>query len=88
MSTITTEEAQAGLQARYYVRKISDPTGQHDDCRYFVLDPEHDPIALEVLSYYIEFARRDGYEALADDLSDWRIDIRVRQHASGTTGRD
>lgn len=61
----------AGLQHRYDVRKVNDPEGKHDHCRYFVLDPQHDPIARVALRTYAEEARRDGYVELADDLLDW-----------------
>lgn len=61
----------SGLEARFHVKKIKDPAGKHDGCRYFVLDPMHDPIAEGVLRIYADEARRRGYEALADDLINW-----------------
>lgn len=61
----------AGLEARYEVRKINDPAGKHDECRYFVLDPQHDPIARKALRAYAGEARRVGLDALADDLGAW-----------------
>lgn len=39
----------AGLEYRYEVYKVSDPEGKHMDCRYFVLDPQHDPVAAKAL---------------------------------------
>lgn len=67
-----TTEKDAGLEARYHVRKINDPTGKHDDCRYFVLDPQHDPLAVVALLAYERAAREAGFHALADDLYEWR----------------
>lgn len=58
-----------GLEARYEVKKINDPTGKHDKCRYFVLDPTHDPIAREALHYYSNRAHDLGLEALSNDLN-------------------
>jgi hypothetical protein len=60
-----------GLEPRYNVTKINDPDGKHDDCRYFVLDPQHDPIAREALQFYRRRAASDGYYELARDLGDW-----------------
>ena len=60
-----------GLEARYHVQKISDPTGKHDGCRYFVLDPQHDVIARAALARYAQVARASGYFDLADDLELW-----------------
>lgn len=57
-----------GLQARYEVKKINDPDGKHDECRYFVLDPTHDPIARTALAVYAEHARAAGLTELANDL--------------------
>ena len=66
-----TEQAQRGLEPRYHVEKINDPTGKHDECRFFVLDPQHDPIALAAIARYAQVARAEGYGALADDLTEW-----------------
>lgn len=59
---------QTGLEGRYEVRKVDDPTGKHDQCRYFVLDPQHDPLAAAALRYY---AQRTPHRALSRDLHDW-----------------
>lgn len=64
-----------GLEARYEVVKVNDPTGKHDECRYFVLDPLHDPIAREALTTYAIRARLAGYAQLSKDLLDWVADI-------------
>lgn len=65
MSTTT------GLESRYEVRKINDLDGKHADCRYFVLDPQHDPIARDALATYAAHAKARGYGELARDLSSW-----------------
>lgn len=68
MAPLTTAQ---GLEAaRYRVQKTNDPTGKHDDCRYFVLDPEHDPAALLALQLYAAAVANDN-PALARDLLDW-----------------
>lgn len=64
-------DTEKGLEARYFVQKIDDPSGKHDQCRYFVLDPQHDPIARDALSLYSSRARRAGFIPLADDLDAW-----------------
>lgn len=60
-----------GLEARYIVEKIDDPEGKHFECAYFVLDPQHDPIARDALLAYSIRARQEGYIQLADDLDTW-----------------
>lgn len=60
-----------GLNHRYNVEKVNDPTGKHDACRYFVLDPQHDPIARAALVTYASAARAAGYHELYRDLMDW-----------------
>lgn len=49
---------EAGLFRKFKVERTLDPEGKHDGCRYFVLDPQHDPIAREVLRSYAEIANR------------------------------
>ena len=70
-----------GLEARYHVQKIHDPTGKHDACRFFVLDPRHDLLALQALKYYARLARNAGYVPLADDLDVWTQDETARATA-------
>jgi hypothetical protein len=60
-----------GLEPRYYVHRIDDPMGKHNECRFFVLDPQHDPIARIALRAYAQEARVRGHAALADDLFAW-----------------
>lgn len=71
----------AGLHERYRVEKVHDPEGKHADCRYFVLDPEHDPLARIALAAYADAAdrvqenhgtfRRRTYLPLVRDLRAW-----------------
>lgn len=56
-----------GLEPRYHVRKINDPTGKHDECRFFVLDPQHDPHAIPALLAYAASCEAD-YPGLAAAL--------------------
>lgn len=65
------DEREQGLLHKYDARRVSDPEGKHDDCRYFVLDPQHDPIAREALRFYARRAGSEGYHALASDLVEW-----------------
>lgn len=68
-----------GLHEKYLVERVDlDPTGKHADCRYFVLDPEHDAAALHALGEYAAEVRALGYEVLADDLDKWVDEIMER----------
>lgn len=64
------DDRQRGLYGKYDVKRISDPAGKHDECRYFVLDPQHDPHAVTALRAYAD-ACADEYPALATDLLEW-----------------
>lgn len=68
MTNIRPEDT--GLEDRYVVERRSDPTGRHATCRYFVLDPRHDPHAVTALRAY-SAAVRSERPALADDLDAW-----------------
>lgn len=62
-----------GLENRFKVERLT-PSSRgidHSDCQYFVLDPQHDHIARQVLRVYATTAREEGFEALADDLEKW-----------------
>ena len=74
----------AGLEGRYRVEKINDPTGKHDDCRHFVLDPQHDPLAVRALRVYAAAANEAGYVRLAADLWEW-ADRAERRHVTPPT---
>lgn len=60
-----------GLYPKYGVRRLNDPAGKHDGCRFFVLDPQHDPIARAVLAAYMVEARNRGLQELGDDIGAW-----------------
>lgn len=70
MDAIQGDDRQRGLYGKYLVERVSDPAGKHDACRYFVLDPQHDPHAAAALRAYADSAR-DEYPALAADLDGW-----------------
>lgn len=74
---------EAGLEPRYEVKKIRDPEGKHDRCRYFVLDPQHDPIARVALQVYSELAEKAGHGSLAIDLNAWLAEVGVGSAAEG-----
>ena len=59
---------QQGLVGKYHVERIEDVTGKHEHCRYFVLDPAHDPLARPVMMLYAELAAAEGKRELARDL--------------------
>ena len=69
-------EKAPGLIGKYVVTRLNDPDGKHAGCRFFVLDPEHDPIARGALELYADVAHAQGYRALADDLRLWIGDLR------------
>lgn len=58
------------LHRKYNVERLNDPTGKHADCRYFILDPQHDPIALAALGKYARLCIDENPE-LAEDLFRW-----------------
>lgn len=66
-----------GLHRKYDVRRLNDPEGKHDDCRYFVLDPQHDPIARDALALYADRVGEAGNEELEMDLIQWLDDLPV-----------
>lgn len=65
------DERPVGLIEKYHVQRANDPLGKHSDCRFFVLDPRHDPLAIDALLAYAQAASRAGYHALAHDLREW-----------------
>ena len=64
-------ERPEGLIEKYHVQRANDPLGKHSGCRYFVLDPRHDPLAINALLTYASDADRAGYHSLARDLRAW-----------------
>lgn len=61
-----------GLEARFEVSRIGDTAGKHDACRYFVLDPQHDPTARWAIEAY---AQETPNSALARDLRAWLAEL-------------
>lgn len=58
-----------GLYRKFDVRRVdADAQARHGDCDYFVLDIDHDPLALVALTAYADAARAAGYVTLSDDL--------------------
>jgi hypothetical protein len=66
-----------GLYQKFNVSRVSDPQSKHADCFYFVLDLDHDPLAIPALQAYAD-AARDRYPDLARDL-DAEIASRCRK---------
>jgi hypothetical protein len=64
-------EHTAGVFPKYTVERIYDPDGKHADCAYFVLDPQHDPLARKALLAYAVAADAEGLEKLARGLQAW-----------------
>lgn len=60
-----------GVYRKYHVERVDDPKGKHADCTYFVLDPQHDPIAQYAMLAYAAEADEQGYDLLAMELRDW-----------------
>jgi hypothetical protein len=62
-----------GLISKFKVDRLTSSSRgiDHSECRYFVLDPLHDPMAAEALMHYAYLARNSGSVALADDLDEW-----------------
>jgi hypothetical protein len=69
------DKAEGGLERRYHVERLNDESGKHTDCRFFVLDPQHDPLAREALGTYARAAAAAGYQTLATDLYGWLRDV-------------
>lgn len=63
----------SGLINKYLVRRLDDPTGKHEDCRFFVLDPQHDPIARAVLAEYAYDTRCP--QELSIDILRWAREV-------------
>lgn len=71
-------ELDAGLYEKYKVERLDDPTGKHAGCQFFVLDPQHDPLARWVLKEYADRAFESGSYQLAADLKIWLARITPR----------
>lgn len=68
-------DANEPLRNKYRVERLHDAAGKHSNCGYFVLDPQHDPLARVALAAYSGAAREQGFTALSDDLDEWLADI-------------
>ena len=58
------------LHGKYRVERIGGTPGKHDDCRYFVLDPQHDEHAAAAMRVYAD-AVRPTLPGLAADIDEW-----------------
>ena len=59
-----------GIYGKFNISRTdgqSEPGQKHENCRYFVLDLDHDPFAIPAIKAYAE-ACRPQYPKLADDL--------------------
>ncbi len=68
-------DRERGLYHKYItvdgkVHRLKDPTGKHENCEYFVLDPKHDKFAVAGMQAYAN-ACREEYPELAADLDKW-----------------
>lgn len=57
-----------GIYRKYKVERVSDPTGKHKECAYFVLDLEHDAFAVPALRAYAKACARE-FPELANDIA-------------------
>lgn len=70
MADSAANDSERGLYRKYEVTRTdgsSDPGGKHHNCRYFVLDLDHDDYASAALIAYAD-ACENEYPALAADL--------------------
>lgn len=65
--------SEQGLTDKFKVERLTESSRgiDHSECRYFVLDPEHDPLAFTALKVYAIEAHLAGNESLARDLHAW-----------------
>lgn len=63
----TDADTERGLYRKYRVERLSDPTGKHADCDYYVLDLVHDRFARAALRAYADACEAE-FPALAADL--------------------
>jgi hypothetical protein len=68
----TLDIPQTGLEYRYDVKKVDDPTGKHEECQYFVLDPKHDKHARAALCAYAASVAKEN-PVLAGELERWAM---------------
>ncbi len=70
-------DTKRGLYDKYAVRRLSDPTGKHANCEYFVLDLVHDEFAPDALDAYAD-ACKTAFPILAYDLREKAVTIAAR----------
>jgi len=63
-------DSDRGIYAKYDVKRRNDPSGRHADCRFFVLDPEHDIHARGALETYQDLVGGE-YPHVAADIAEW-----------------
>jgi hypothetical protein len=71
MAHAGSDDRDRGVYGKFLVERTdgrSAPGEKHDGCLYFVLDLDHDPLALWPLKEYADGAWRAGFEPLAEDL--------------------
>jgi len=76
------EKRKTGLYEKFTVTRTdgqSAPGEKHENCRYFVLDMNHDRFAWYAIAAYRLFCR-NVYPSLADDLQRW-----LHEHPPTTT---
>jgi hypothetical protein len=71
-----------GLVAKYEVTKLNDPTGKHEGCNYFVLDPQHDPTARIALKAYAD-AILPYRPQLSADITEWLSNLMIEDAKEG-----
>lgn len=81
-----TQERDEGIIRKWAVTRIDDMLGKHDGCFLMVMDPAHDPHAMEVLKSYAIRVMLDGYYQLAEELMTKLKEIEERQ--SGKEQKD
>ena len=56
-----------GLRRKYAVKRLKDKSGKHKNCKYFVLDLDHDKFARVALEAYA-IACDEEFPLLAEDI--------------------
>ncbi len=63
------DKIQRGLYEKFIVTR-NRPSEKHKNCRYFVLDLDHDEFSVPAIKAYAAAAQAAGYVRLAEDLRD------------------
>lgn len=62
-------DRERGLYQKFMVERMNvEAAERHKDCDFFVLDLQHDALALPAMEAYIKACREHGYHKLAADL--------------------